>query len=58
MVSTYDIPHESPNVARVTGSYIQPIPKTTTTYPYIAYSTTSSNLQHWFDTTCMNMHNI
>ena len=51
MVSTFDIPHESPNVARITGSYIQPIPKTNTTYPYIAYSTTSSIFTNWFNTT-------
>lgn len=47
-LTTFDIPLESPNVPSVTGSYISPIPKSNTTYPYIAYSITSSQFQNWF----------
>jgi hypothetical protein len=46
---TYDVPHESPNVANVTGSYVKPLPKSNTTYPYTIYPVTSSQFVNWYD---------
>jgi len=48
ILTTYPIPHESPNVAAVTGSYIQPTPKTNSTYPYTLASTTSTEFKTWY----------
>jgi len=49
VLTTYEIPVVSPNVAEVTGSYITPTPKTTSTYPYALASTTSPEFVTWFD---------
>jgi hypothetical protein len=46
---TYDLPHESPNVAALTGSYITPAPKSNSTYPYTLYPVTSSQFESWYD---------
>ena len=46
---TYDLPHESPNVAALTGSYITPLPKSNSTYPYTIYPITSSQFTTWYN---------
>jgi len=48
-LTTYDIPVINANVAVVTGSYIQPIPKSNSTVPYTQYSVTSSQFETWYD---------
>ena len=48
-LTTYEIPVDSPNVASVTGSYIQPAPKSNSTKPYGLYPVTSSQFQTWFN---------
>jgi hypothetical protein len=49
MLTTYNIPSETFNVAELTGSYIQPVPKTTSTRPYALTSTTSSIFKSWYN---------
>jgi hypothetical protein len=49
LVTTYEIPIESPNVYNVTGSYIKPVPKTNSTYPYTLTATTSSQFKQWYN---------
>jgi hypothetical protein len=46
---THDIPLENPTVEFVTGSYISPVPKSNSTYPYELYSVTSSNFVNWYN---------
>jgi hypothetical protein len=48
LVTTYEIPIESPIVPSVTGSYIKPVPKTNSTYPYTLTATTSSQFKQWY----------
>ena len=48
-LTTFDIPKESFNVAELTGSYIQPVPKTNSTKPYALTSTTSSIFKSWYN---------
>jgi hypothetical protein len=48
ILSTNPIPHESPIVAQVTGSYIKPIPKTNSTVPYTLAHTTGSQFKTWY----------
>ena len=48
-LTTYDIPLINANVAIVTGSYIQPIPKSNTTRPYTSYSVDSSQFKTWYN---------
>ncbi len=47
---TYDLPLADPNVSYLTGSYIDPWPKTTTSRPHTLYSSTSSIAQEWYST--------
>jgi len=49
VITTYNIPVETPNVQSITGSYIQPVPKTTTTRPYTLTSINSSQFKTWYD---------
>jgi len=49
ILSTHDVPHESPTVSRVTGSYITPAPKTNSTVPYTLASTNSTAFTNWFN---------
>ena len=49
ILSTYEVPHEFPNVVQVTGSYIQPAPKTNSTVPYTLESTTSTQFKTWYN---------
>ena len=49
LLSTYEIPHEFPTVAQVTGSYIQPAPKTNSTVPYTLASTNSTQFTSWYN---------
>jgi|19_taG_2_1085344.scaffolds.fasta_scaffold02111_1 hypothetical protein len=46
---THEIPLENPTVEFMTGSYINPNPKSNSTYPYIQYSITSSQFENWYD---------
>lgn len=48
-LTTYSLPHESPNVPQVTGSYITPVPKTNSTVPYTLAPTTSSAFINWYN---------
>lgn len=48
VLTTFNIPLEQPNVSRITGSYITPVPKQNSTYPYINVATTSSQFITWF----------
>ena len=48
-LTTYDIPVIDATVPQVTGSYIQPVPKTNSTVPYTLYSTTSSLFRDWYN---------
>ena len=47
---TYDLPLADPNVSYLTGSYIDPWPKTTTSRPHTLYSSTASIAQEWYST--------
>ena len=47
-LTTYDIPKESATVPTVTGSYITPVPKTNSTYPYTLYTTDSTIFETWY----------
>ena len=49
---TNDVPVIDANVARVSGSYIEPWPKTTSTKPYA--NDTVVNAQNWYSTTIEN----
>jgi len=48
VLTTYEIPHESPNVSQLTGSYIQPVPKTNSTVPYTLSATNSNEFKIWY----------
>ena len=48
-LTTYDVPKETFSVAELTGSYIQPVPKSNSTRPYALYSTTSSLFKTWYE---------
>jgi len=48
ILTTFNIPLEQPIVARLTGSYITPVPKLNSTYPYINAPTTSSQFIAWY----------
>ena len=48
-ITTYEVPSVSANVAEVTGSYIQPAPKSNSTIPYTLYSITSSQFVDWYE---------
>ena len=47
-LTTYEVPILTPNVSSVTGSYIQPAPKSNLTLPYTLYSITSSQFTTWY----------
>jgi hypothetical protein len=51
---TYDLPLADPNVSYITGSYIDPWPKTTTSRPHTLYSSTASIAQEWYSTLLNN----
>lgn len=44
-----DRPLENPNVPDITGSYVQPAPKSTLTKPHTLYSVTSSIYKSWYE---------
>jgi hypothetical protein len=48
-LTTYTIPVENANIPEVTGSYIQPTPKSNSAKPYALYSITSSQFETWFN---------
>ena len=47
--TTHPIPVENATVVSLTGSYITPAPKSTSTYPYTLYPVSSSEFQTWYD---------
>ena len=49
VLSTHEIPHESPNVASITGSYITPVPKTNSTIPYTLSTINSTQFNTWYN---------
>ena len=48
-VTTYEIPIINANVSDLTGSYIQPVPKSTAVVPYTLYPITSSQFTAWYE---------
>ena len=48
-LTTHDIPKETFNVVELTGSYIQPVPKLTSTKPYAISSVSSSIFKTWYN---------
>jgi hypothetical protein len=48
-LTTYDLPLDFVNVKQVTGSYIKPVPKLTTTRPYTLTSLSSSLFTTWYN---------
>jgi len=48
-LTTYNIPHEFPVVPNLTGSYISPVPKANSTYPYELYPVSSSQFTTWYN---------
>ena len=48
-ITTYEIPAVTSNINTVTGSYIQPVPKSNLTIPYTLYSITSSQFTTWYN---------
>jgi len=49
ILTSNPIPHESPSVPSVTGSYITPTPKTNSTVPYSLANSTSPQFVTWYD---------
>lgn len=47
-LTTYTLPLESATVPQVTGSYISPVPKLTSSKPYSLASVNSSQFKNWF----------
>jgi hypothetical protein len=47
-LTTYDLEKEFANVAELTGSYIQPVPKTNSSVPYTLYSVNSNEFKLWY----------
>lgn len=48
-LTTFNIPLEFVNVKHITGSYITPVPKITTTKPYALTAISSSTFKSWYD---------
>jgi hypothetical protein len=48
-LTTYDIAKENAVYSELTGSYVQPVPKSNTTIPYTLYSVTSSQFNTWYN---------
>ena len=46
---THNVPLENANVVNITGSYVQPWPKSNSTKPYTLYSATSSIAELWYN---------
>ena len=49
IVTTYEIPRTTSNVSDLTGSYVQPAPKSNSTIPYALYAISSSQFTNWYD---------
>jgi len=47
-LTTYDVPLINPTVVNLTGSYIQPVPKSSVSFPYNLYSVSSSAFNTWY----------
>ena len=48
-LTTFDIPLLNATVSELTGSYISPVPKTNSTYPYNLVPISSSKFTNWYD---------
>ena len=48
-VTTYEIPIINANVSDLTGSYIQPVPKSSAVIPYTLYPISSSQFTAWYE---------
>jgi len=48
-VTTYEIPIINANVSDLTGSYIQPVPKSSAVVPYTLYPISSSQFTAWYE---------
>jgi len=48
-LTTHNIPLIDATVPEITGSYITPIPKSNSTYPYTLFPVTSSEFTTWYD---------
>jgi len=53
-LTTYDIELEFPTVSQITGSYINPVPKTNATVPYTLYSVNSTEFKTWYSSLYSN----
>ena len=49
ILTTHDIPLIDATVAELTGSYINPVPKSNSTVPYVLYPISSSQFKNWYD---------
>jgi hypothetical protein len=49
-LTTHDIAKENAVYADMTGSYVQPIPKSNSTYPYTLYPVASTQFTTWYNT--------
>jgi hypothetical protein len=49
-LTTYDIAKQNAVYPDLTGSYVQPAPKSNSTYPYSLYSVSSPQFTSWYDT--------
>ncbi len=48
-LTTYEIPHPDPVVESITGSYITPVPKSTSVSPYTLVPVSSSTFNTWYN---------
>ena len=48
-ITTYEIPRITSNVTDLTGSYVQPAPKSNSTIPYTLYALSSSQFTNWYE---------
>ena len=49
ILTTHDIPLIDATVPELTGSYINPVPKSNSTVPYVLYPISSSQFKNWYD---------
>ena len=49
ILSTHDIPVIDATVPELTGSYINPVPKSNSTVPYVLYPIGSSQFKNWYN---------
>jgi hypothetical protein len=49
ILTTHDIPLIDATVPELTGSYINPVPKSNSSVPYVLYPISSSQFKNWYD---------